>query len=300
MSQVTFNQLLDDVPLYTLVNVSGFLCDNTIKSQEQKRAVVAMGQGVIVDKTTQLSGKLKPSLYCGSDGCNNYTYFEMLNTSQQLVVLNYPSINKAVFRCCNCRQNSYEFYLEITPTVSGNANNDTIFQIQKVGQQPRHGKRAPSKALKLIGKERDLFFKGSLNENQGMGIGAFSYYRRVIDSQKDKIFDEIIKVLTLTTGNETLIQELTDAKAETQFTKAIDKINTALPDGLKISGHNPLTLLYKALSEGLHSHTDEECLELAQDIKVVLFEFSERLDLALRESKELTGAIGRLVKRVNN
>ncbi|MBA6379544.1 MULTISPECIES: hypothetical protein [unclassified Colwellia] len=297
MSQVTFNQLLDDVPLYTPVDVSGFLCDITVKRQEQNKGLAALEQRKIVEKTTQLSGKLQPSLYCGSDGCNNYTYFEMLSTTQQHLDLNCPSINRVAFRCCNCKQKSYEFYLEITPTVNGNANNDTIFRIQKVGQQPRHGKAIPKKASKLIGKERNLFFKGSISENQGMGIGAFSYYRRVIDSQKDKIFDEIIKVLNLTTGNETLIQELTDAKAETQFTKAVDKIKTALPDGLKISGYDPLKLLYQALSEGLHNHTDEECLENAHDIKLVLFQFSERLDSALKDDAELTSAINRLARK---
>ncbi len=294
MGQISLNQLLDEVPLYTTVDVSGFLCDKVVKAQVRKRALVAEQ---VINKTTKLSAALQPSLYCGSEGCNNYTYFEMLNSTQEQLNLSQPSINKVAFRCCNCKQKHYEFYLEITSTVSGNADNDTVFKIQKVGQQPRHGKPAPKKALKLIGRERNLFFKGATSENQGLGIGAFSYYRRVIDSQKDKIFDEVIKVLKLTKDNETLIQELTKAKAESQFTKAVDKIKTALPDSLKINGHNPLTLLYAALSEGLHSHTDDECLEIAQDIKVVLFEFSERLDSALKQSAELSGAIGRLAKR---
>jgi hypothetical protein len=295
MSQVTFNQLLDDVPLYTSVEVSGFLCDSMIK--KQSTMYTPAGSTAISHKTISISATFKPSLYCDSDGCNNYTYFEMLNTTERNLNLAYTTIHRIVYRCCNCEVKSYEFYLEITPLVSGDADNDTIFEIQKIGQHPRHGKRPPAKTMKLIGKERDLFFKGSTCENQGLGIGAFSYYRRVIDSQKDKIFDEIIKVLNLTTGNEALTQELTDAKAETQFTKAVDKIKTALPDGLKINGYDPLKLLYKALSEGLHNHTDEECLENAHDIKLVLFQFSERLDSALKDDAELSSAINRLVKK---
>jgi hypothetical protein len=297
MSRVTFNQLLDDVPLYTPVDVSGFLCGGVVKRQEQMRELASISTSPITEKNTKISEKLKPSLYCGSDGCNNYTYFEMLSDTESHLNLTYTSINRVTFRCCNCEQKSYSFYLEITPTVNANADNNTVFQIQKVGQQPRHGKAIPKKASKLIGKERSLFFKGSISENQGMGIGAFSYYRRVIDSQKDKIFEEIIKVLNLTTGNEALIQELTDAKTETQFTKAVDKIKTALPDGLKISGHDPLKLLYQALSEGLHNHTDEECLENAHDIKLVLFQFSERLDSALKDDAELSSAVNRLARK---
>ena len=42
--------------------------------------------------------------------------------------------------------------------------------------------------------EIHTYLKGRRCENQGLSIGAFSYYRRVVESQKDKIFDEIIGV----------------------------------------------------------------------------------------------------------
>jgi hypothetical protein len=294
MSQISFNQLLDEIPLYTQVDVTGFLSEKIVINREIERAN-SLKRPVNYPHHV-ISPELTPTLYCGSEGCNNYTYFELLPDSQSHINLETPSIHRVLYRCCNCKEKVYRFFLQITSTVNENADNNTIFQIQKVGQLPRPGKPVPRKALKLIGKTRDLFFKGALSENQGLGIGAFSYYRRVIDSQKDKIFDEVIKVLKLTQGNDSLIQELESAKAETQFTKAVDSIKTALPDSLNLNGNNPLKLLYSALSEGLHSHTDEECLELAQDIKVVLFEFSERLDSALKENSALIGAIGRLAK----
>lgn len=291
MTQVSFNKLLDEIPLYTEVDVSGFLNKEQVE-KEKKRA----GVGILYYQI-DISATLRPSLYCSSDGCESYTYFGMLSGSDKLLCLSTTTIKQLSFRCCNCDKTTYEFFLEITSSVKMNADNDTLFSIQKVGQLPRHGKSAPKKTLKLIGKERDLFFKGAISENQGMGIGAFSYYRRVLDAQKNKIFDEVIKVLNLNTGNETLIQEITEAKAETQFTKSVDKIKTALPDGLKINGHDPLSLLYSALSEGLHNHTDEECLENAQDIKIVLFQFSERLDSALKDDAELSSAINRLARK---
>jgi hypothetical protein len=294
MGQVNFNELLDKIPLYTKVNISGFLSEDAIKQQSATRAA---SSGSVSFNQMSISRKLQPRLYCGFEDCQNYTFFEFSDDTHFQLNLNSINHNTVSFSCCNCKQSTYKFFLEITSPVDRNVDNKTDFKIQKVGQIPRHGKRIPSKASKIIGKERDLFFKGSISENQGLGIGAFSYYRRVLDLQKDKIFDEVIKVLKLTTGNEALTKELTEAKAETQFTKAVDKIQTALPDGLLISGNNPLKLLYSALSEGLHSHTDEECLELAQDIKVVLFEFSERLDSALKESAELSGAINRLARK---
>ena len=66
---------------------------------------------------------------------------------------------------------------------------------------------------------------------------------------------------------------------------------------MKVRGHNPMTLLYQALSDGLHAKTDGECLESAHDIRVVLFEFADRLGQALKDDAELVASIGRLMKK---
>jgi hypothetical protein len=54
--------------------------------------------------------------------------------------------------------------------------------------------------------------------------------------------------------------------------------------------------LHSALSEGLHAQTDEECLELATSIRVVLTEFVERVAMALKDEAELDKAVSRLIK----
>ncbi|WP_249553158.1 hypothetical protein [Shewanella sp. 8A] len=75
-------------------------------------------------------------------------------------------------------------------------------------------------------------------------------------------------------------------KRESQFTKAVDRIKHALPERLSINGQNSLPLLHSVLSEGLQVKTDEECLRYEQSIKLVLFEFINRLDLMLSEDKD--------------
>lgn len=200
-----------------------------------------------------------------------------------------PSELFVTYYCRNCYKNPKLFAL----SYKGSGTN---FIVQKLGQSPMFGKKLPNQVNKLIKGERELFLKGMRCENQGMGIGAFGYYRRVLDSQKDRIFDEIIKVVNATVTDKAIVAELEAAKAETQFTKAVDSIKQAFPEGLLIHGHNPLKLLYQAVSEGLHNHSDEVCLEMAQSIKLVLFEFTKRLSDALSDNKELTGAIGHLMK----
>src|SRR5438046_8892096 len=87
--------------------------------------------------------------------------------------------------------------------------------------------------------------------------------------------------------HQTILQLFEKAAKETQFSKAIDDIKTAIPQVLLIDGHNPLTLLHAALSEGLHGATDEDCLETATSIRVVLTELAERITIALKDLKEL-------------
>jgi hypothetical protein len=278
---ISFSDFLDAIPPYTKVTCSGLF--KNIRFHMPK-----------------LDESIRPQIYCGNEPCKSRQFFHMLNSTEQEIKNESVSTNKVIYQCSNCQETIKTFFirfsmpeLELDECLTDN----TPIEVEKIGEYPKYGKPIPPQALKLIGSERDLFFKGNSCENMGLGIGAFSYYRRVIDAKKDKIFDEIIKVLKLKEGNEELIKELTQAKQETQFTKAFNKVKKALPDSLNINGYNPLELLYKALSEGLHNHTDEVCLEYAQAIKVVLFELTIRLNDALKEDKVVVDALKFLVKK---
>lgn len=90
----------------------------------------------------------------------------------------------------------------------------------------------PARVFKLIGEDRAEFLKGRRCENQGLGVAAFAYYRRVVENQKARIFDEVIRVSRYLSEEVALIQELEAAKNEVQFTKAVDAIKHALPQSL--------------------------------------------------------------------
>jgi hypothetical protein len=165
----------------------------------------------------------------------------------------------------------------------------------KFGEEPDFGPPTPNRLLRLFGKDSKIFLKGRQCENHDLGIGAFGYYRRVVENHKDQIFDAIIKVTNKIAPE--LVPTLEAAKNEHQFLKAIDLVKDGIPQGLLINGQNPLTLLHSALSEGLHGRTDEECLQAAHDVRIVLTALVERLDQALKDEAELNAAIERLAKR---
>jgi hypothetical protein len=92
---------------------------------------------------------------------------------------------------------------------------------------------------------------------------------------------------------------LKQARAESQFSKAVDLGKDAIPAALLIDGHNPLKLIHNALSDRLHTGSDAECLELAASIRVLLGDLAERISLALKDHAELKNAVARLQKATN-
>lgn len=228
-------------------------------------------------------------LFCTSESCNGVRFFEPKDDENL-----WPEQRRehfVTFVCRNCKESrkTYAFWSLLDKDGSAGA-------LYKFGEHPPFGPPTPARLISLIGPERDYFLKGRRSENQGLGIAAFAYYRRVIENQKNRIFDEIIRVCQKLGAAQEIVDDLDAAKQETQFTKAVEAIKHGVPQAILINGQNPVLLLHAALSEGLHAQTDEECLELARSIRVVLTELVERLAAALKEEAELNAAVSRLLR----
>lgn len=227
-------------------------------------------------------------LYCRHESCQGIRFFD--SDKELWLEKNDMRQHFVNYTCRNCGETrkAYAVLALLAPDGDGG-------ELYKLGEIPQFGPHTPAKVISLAGKERDYYLKGRKAETQGLGIAAFAYYRRVIENQKDRIFDEIIKVSEKIGADRDLISDLEKAKKETQFAKAVAQVKHGIPQALLISGHNPLTLLHSALSEGLHAQTDEECLQLAQSIRIVLSDFVERVANTLKDTAELNSAVSRLL-----
>ena len=164
----------------------------------------------------------------------------------------------------------------------------------KLGEYPPFSAPISSRIQKLLSRsDLELYRKGSRAEAQGLGIGAATYFRRIVEKQWKLLMAEIRKAAERL-GVEDL--RLYDAAIqETQFSKAVGMLTDAIPDRLLIlNGENPLTLLYQPLSKQLHGLTDEECLQQAADIRVVLTALVENIANVLKDQDELHEAVTRL------
>lgn len=223
--------------------------------------------------------------------CKGKRFFEKTNTESSYSSTDGYSLETILYTCKNCSHSQKIFtlkYKQLEPEKGAEVIPGSII---KLGEYPPFGDSIPAKVITLVGKERDFFLKGRRCENQSLGIGAYAYYRRIVENQKDKLIDEIIKVCKKLGKQESLIEELERAKNETQFSKAVDSIKGELPSSLYIEGKNPLKLLHKAVSKGIHNMSDEECLQYAESIRLILVALTQRIDEFLKDSSEIHNAI---------
>lgn len=225
-------------------------------------------------------------LYCGSPTCGGLRFY-----AGKKDIFSFKDRFLLIYTCRNCNKTSKTF--AVLASQNGATSEGTA---HKLGEDPPFGPPTPSRVISLIGPDRELFIRGRRAETQGLGVGAFAYYRRVVENQKNRIIGEMEKVAKGLGAKPEALRLFEKAKAEEQFSKAIDDIKDAIPPALLIRSHNPLKLLHSALSRGLHARTDEECLEIATSIRVVLTELAERISNALKDENELERAVNKLLQ----
>ena len=130
-------------------------------------------------------------LHCDTDMCNGARIFEP--TGEHYLRLGDFNLTFALFRCRNCTTN-LKIYALIIPWERGANGAKGPLSFKKLGELPPFGPQTPAKLMSLVGPEREYFLKGRRAENQGLGIAAYAYYRRVVESQKNRILDKIIQV----------------------------------------------------------------------------------------------------------
>lgn len=233
-------------------------------------------------------------LHCTHQSCDGVRFFTPVTAVEVQANIHAqgsvpkPLIREFVtYRCKNCGTTDKVFALQVKPA----GKNAEVF---KFGEVPAFGPPNPSKLISLLRPDRALYLKGRQCEIQGLGIAAFSYYRRVIENQRHRIFDEITRVLSSVSPGHPVIADLHAARNARQFAQSVEAIKHALPDSIKISGRDPLRLLHGALSVGIHALSDEECLERATAIRTVLTEFASRLSEVMKDDAELAAAVAKL------
>ena len=199
------------------------------------------------------------------------------------------------YSCRDCGESTktYAIVTELEP-VNADILESPVAKVMKLGEYPPFGAPIAARIQKLLDrKDLELYRKGSRSEAQGLGIGAATYFRRIVESRWKLLVKELRRAADRLGQADLAVFD--DALRETQFSAAVRMLKDAIPDKLLIlNGENPLTLLYSPLSVQLHELTDDECLQQAADIRIVLTALLENIADVLKDQEELKSAANRL------
>jgi|TARA_R100001509_G_scaffold114859_2_gene69989 hypothetical protein len=205
---------------------------------------------------------------------------------------NFPSkgvIVRLRYICTHCEIFERLFLVKLGDDKSG-------FWLMKAGQYPAWEITSEPNIEKLLGGHAGYYKKGLVCESQGYGIGAFGYYRRIVEETIDELLNEIAELIS---GED--LEKYNSALEKTKQTivtaEKIDLVKDLLPPILRPEGMNPLSALHSALSEGLHAESDEECLELAQHCREVLVFLVNQVSASKKASKSFTSSMRKILDK---
>jgi len=235
--------------------------------------------------------KASAHMYCHS--CKSEQTFNMVNNYYDTFSYNDLSqgkVLKAVYGCTSCKSFFQHFLLKIDSKLK---------YIMKVGQDPPWSIDMDKNLAKLLGEHQEVFKNGLVCESQGYGIGAFSYYRRITEL----IIGELLGYIPdLMSGEEKgKYEEALKKASETKIAQdKIALVKDLLPPILRPNGMNPLATLHDTLSEGLHEKNDEECMELAENIRGVLIFLVNQVIRSREASKGFTESMKKILAKNQN
>ena len=213
-----------------------------------------------------------------NDYCENYQYSNVNICGQ---------VFRAAYLCTHCEKFVRMFYIEV--------DNEKKW-LMKVGQSPAWEIHGNSQIEKLLGKHAAHYKKGLVCESQSYGIGAYGYYRRIVEEVIDELLNEIAQLMA-GTELELFEEALAKTKKTTVTQEKIDLVKDLLPPILRPEGMNPLSVLHSSLSAGLHAESDEACLEQAVIIREVLLYLVNQVATSKAAAKNFTEGMRKLLEK---
>lgn len=171
--------------------------------------------------------------------------------------------------CQSCNQ-TIDFILKSTSDkVWEDRKSGIKIYIQKIGQFPGFEIEPDQLIQKYLTEEDVSNYKKALTcLSVNFGIGAYAYFRRIIENEIKRIIKDISELEF--EGDQNVKQAYFQFEKDHQMSKLIDVINEYIPKSLKELGDNPIRLLYEQLSGGIHEFGEQDCVEKARLIDILL------------------------------
>jgi hypothetical protein len=240
------------------------------------------------EQTSRLP-KVRLKMSCPT--CSSEQTFAMTNEYfENLPYTNYGVeglVLRAVYICTHCESFKRVFFFAVGQEKDW---------LMKVGQFPGWEIKGDPLVEKLLGRHSTHYKKGLTCESQSYGIGAFGYYRRIVEETIDELLSEISGLLSGEDAKN-FLAALEKTKKTIVTQEKIELVKDLLPPILRPDGMNPLSVLHSSLSEGLHAKSDEACLEQAVIIREILVFLVHQVAASKASAKTFTEGMRKLLEK---
>lgn len=208
---------------------------------------------------------------CASTTTWRRTLPDMYSQGTYSIRLDVGEVIAYICSHCRLRANAVWLWIETEdlrdPIDDGNLVGMRCF---KRGQYPAQTINPPKKVAKSLDEPTlDLYKKGLTSLGHGYGIGAVSYFRRVVEDATTVLIDELIERASENNDSVT-VEKLTQAKEGRAADEKLKLAADALPADLRPGRANPLATLYEQYSRGIHGLSDDQCLKVAHQLRFAL------------------------------
>lgn len=254
---------------------------------------------------SQIGTFSKPAIHMYCVICQSEQTYNMTNNYEELGTFRNNAIDieavRAKYTCSSCGENNRYFFLKFfsRTTTDNDGDKVALLEVYKIGQYPPWSIDVNSELALALDTEVDLYKKGLICESQSYGIGAYAYYRRVVENKIESLLDAI-KDLMSSAEAETYIPILEQVKKAKVAEEKIALAKELLPASLRPEGINPLDIIYESLSVGIHSDNDDECLDRAVLIKEAIIFLLTEIIKRKAESKKFTDNMRKLLEKKKN
>lgn len=209
--------------------------------------------------------------------------------SNRSIMISYVGLREIKLQCVRTREDAIVYFkIEEESKI----DNQIIYKVTKIGQTPSIADIEIAKIKEyssvLNNDKLNEFSKAIGLVTHGVGIGSYVYLRRIFESLIEEAHE---KIRNRDKWNEDQFQK-------SRINEKIEMLQEFLPDFLVDN-----RAIYGILSKGIHSLTEEECLENFEIVKdVIELILDEKLE-QVKKAKKIAGAQNRLqelTKKLNS
>ena len=165
----------------------------------------------------------------------------------------------------------------------------------KVGQFPAQSTSIPSTIEKRLGTSAIFYRRALTCRNEGYGLAAVGYFRRVVEDKRNELVDVVADSAEAMGMSEEDIAKIRAAKSQKVYEEKLKIASQAMPSTMKPDGANPLHALFELLSVGLHTQTEEECLQIADNVHEIFDYLFDSLRAEIEDREAFVAKVKQIV-----